>query len=165
MGSIVYLSLGSNLGDRIENLQSALKKIASISGTITKVSGYYETEPWGFETDQEFLNICVSLKTDFPPLTLLDQFQKIESELGRQRSNQKGYASRTLDIDILTYDNICMQSERLTVPHTELENRNFVLLPLQEIAPDFTHPQTAKTIQQILASCIDETSVILYENK
>lgn len=165
MGQIVHLSLGSNLGDRIKNLHQALELINNTSGTITKVSHFYETEPWGFQTDQQFLNICATLETEHTPEILLHKLQSIEKKMGRKRSKQSGYISRTIDLDILTFEEMVIESDHLTVPHPEFINRNFVLIPLQEIAPNFTHPKTAKTIQQIIADCIDETSVVVYESK
>lgn len=165
MGKIVYLSLGSNLGDRGETMQQALQQIELLVGPIQKTSRFYETEPWGFESDQQFLNSCISLKTEIPPHVLLKILQGIEKELGRTKSDKKGYESRTIDIDILTIGADIIQTQDLTVPHPAMENRKFVLLPLQEIAPNFIHPKTAKTITQIIASCADETSVFTDENK
>ncbi len=165
MGTIVYLSLGSNLGDRIDSIQQALQKIEAECGPLEKVSKYYETAPWGFETDNHFLNVCASITTRKPPLELLKSLQSIEKELGRKRSQQSGYASRTIDIDIISYGQSIIEDTVLKVPHPEFIHRNFVLIPLLEIAPNFTHPKTAKTIQQIIASCMDETAVVVYENK
>jgi 2-amino-4-hydroxy-6-hydroxymethyldihydropteridine diphosphokinase len=165
MGKIVYLSLGSNLGDRIETIQQALKQIEQFVGPIENVSRFYETEPWGFESDQKFVNICISLNTEIPPNDLLKSLQNIEKELGRTKSSNKGYASRTIDIDILTIGMDIIQSQNLIVPHPAMENRKFVLFPLQEIAPNFIHPKTAKTIKQLIALCADETSVFTDENK
>lgn len=165
MGTLVYLSLGSNLGDREQFIQEALDRIQTKAGPILKVSGYYETEPWGFETDAQFLNICASLKTECSPDELLKIFQSIEKDLGRKEKTDNIYTSRVIDIDILTFGSQQVVSEELTIPHPQMENRKFVLLPLAEIAPDFSHPKTAKTIKQILAICDDESSVLIYESK
>ncbi|GAB5416233.1 MAG: 2-amino-4-hydroxy-6-hydroxymethyldihydropteridine diphosphokinase [Crocinitomicaceae bacterium] len=165
MGTIVYLSLGSNLGDRAGIIREALQKIDARCGTLEKVSKYYETEPWGFETDQQFLNICASITTSLSPSELLKTLQSIEKELGRKRVNQLSYTSRTIDIDIISFGQSIVENIILKVPHPEFIHRNFVLIPLLEIAPNFIHPKTAKTIQQIIASCMDETSVVVYENK
>ncbi len=165
MGTLVYLSLGSNLGDREKYIQEALKKIASNVSPIKEVSGYYETEPWGFDSDAQFLNICASLETDKDSLELLEIFQQIETDLGRTQKATDGYTSRVIDIDILTHGNLIMDSDLLVIPHPQIENRKFVLLPLLEIAPDFIHPKTGKTIKQIMAVCNDESAVLLYESK
>ena len=165
MGTIVYLSLGSNLGDRKKFIQEALNRIQAKAGSILKVSNYYETEPWGFETDAQFLNICASVETESSPGELLKNFQSIEKELGRNEKKDSTYSSRVIDIDILTYGDQQVTSEELVIPHPQIENRKFVLLPLAEIAPDFSHPKTAKTIKQIIAICDDESSVLIYESK
>ncbi|PWL28894.1 MAG: 2-amino-4-hydroxy-6-hydroxymethyldihydropteridine diphosphokinase [Fluviicola sp. XM-24bin1] len=165
MGALVYLSLGSNLGNREQFLEEALHLISSRVAEIKNVSGYYESEPWGFEAATQFLNICASLETDIAPLELLQIFQKIESELGREQKTSNGYASRVIDIDILTYGDLELDSDQLKIPHPQMGNRKFVLLPLLEIAPEFTHPKTGKTIKQIIAVCDDESAVLLYESK
>lgn len=165
MGEIVHLSLGSNLGNREDFIQKALAQIEAKIAPLAKVSHFYESEPWGFETTSQFLNICASLETDRDPNSLLQTFQMIEKALGREEKIAEGYASRVIDIDILTYGDKVVISDDLVLPHPEMKNRKFVLLPLLEIAPEFTHPKSAKTIQQILADCRDKSSVIIYENK
>ncbi|MDB3906372.1 2-amino-4-hydroxy-6-hydroxymethyldihydropteridine diphosphokinase [Crocinitomicaceae bacterium] len=165
MGTLVYLSLGSNLGQRENYIREALARIQSQVGEILNTSSYFETEPWGFVTDAQFLNICASLQTNLSPFELLNNFQLIEKELGREQKSHSGYASRVIDIDILTFGNQLVETEALTIPHPQMENRKFVLLPLAEIAPDFTHPKSAKTIKQIMAICNDESSVLIYESK
>ncbi|MCR9172163.1 MAG: 2-amino-4-hydroxy-6-hydroxymethyldihydropteridine diphosphokinase [bacterium] len=165
MGTLVYLSLGSNLGNRKQYIEEALQRISARTGQIESRSSFYETAPWGFESEQQFLNICAALTTELTPLQLLNEFQTIEKELGRNKKKQAGYVSRVIDIDILAFGDDILSSDELTVPHPGIENRKFVLLPLVEIAPNFIHPKTAKTIKQIIASCSDESSVLLYENK
>lgn len=165
MGTLVYLSLGSNLGDRELFLQAALQRLESKAGSITNISSYYETEPWGFESNTQFLNICVSLKTQLTPFQLLERINLIEKELGRNQKSDVKYASRVIDIDILTFGDQIITSEHLTIPHPHMNNRLFVLMPLGEIAPDFRHPKSKKTIQQIMDYCEDESSVIIYQSK
>lgn len=165
MGTLVYLSLGGNLGNRERYIQKAIDLISKETGTILRVSKFYESEPWGFDTNSQFLNICAALETNLTPLDLLHRFQEIEKELGRKEKTSQGYASRVIDIDILTYGDRIIENENLTVPHPQMEKRKFVLLPLVEIAPDFTHPKTTKSIQQIIATTSDESSVLVYESK
>ena len=165
MGTIAYLSLGSNLGDKVDNLQQALAKIDQDAGTILSISNFYASEPWGFQTTNQFLNICISLETTLTPDALLSLFQQIESHIGRTKHESEGYESRIIDIDILTFGQLQIETDNLIIPHPEIENRNFVLIPLREIAPNFTHPKTAKSIKQIIAACTDETSVVIYESK
>ena len=144
--SIVILALGSNLGDRFEHLQSALNALESVI-TIKKISSVYETPPFEMIAEQDFLNLCLLGKTNLEPLELLEYCQELESKRGRSRSNlNKGYESRPLDIDILFYDDQVILEELLKIPHPEINNRNFVLKPLNEIAPNYIHPVSKKSI-------------------
>jgi 2-amino-4-hydroxy-6-hydroxymethyldihydropteridine diphosphokinase len=165
MGTLVYLSLGSNLGEREMYINEALQRISTRAGNITTISRFYESEPWGFESDASFLNICAALETNSSPFELLNIFQSIEKEIGRVKNLGEGYTSRIIDIDIVSFGSQIVDTEPLQIPHPQMEKRKFVLLPLAEIAPDFTHPKTTKSIQQILAACNDETTVSIYENK
>jgi len=165
MGEIALLSLGSNLGNREENLKTALGVINSRCGNVQRISRIYETPPWGFEADQQFLNLCAAVETNLNPKELLSVFLEIEKEMGRIRQNSDSYTSRPIDIDIISFGERIVETDVLSIPHPRMEMRKFVLLPLQEIAPDFHHPKTAKTIQQIIADCQDVTTVKLYESK
>lgn len=165
MGEIVYLSLGSNLGNRLELLQQAIDAIHKQAGMLLRVSSVYETPPWGFEADTSFLNVCVALETELDPIDLLNVLNDIEHQLGRSRTPGAGYASRTMDIDIIIYGNRIVQTAELEIPHPRYDARKFVLLPLAEIAPDFIDPKTAKPIQYILKACLDESPVTLHQSK
>ena len=132
---IVYLSLGSNMGNKFEYIDKAVECISRNSNiNITKQSSYYETEPWG-KTDQEsFINICLEMETDLSPVQLLDEMQKIEASNGRTREVHWG--PRTIDIDILLYGELKIKNEILTIPHMRMTERLFVLIPLREINKD-----------------------------
>lgn len=130
----VYLSLGSNLGDKEQNLTSAISEIARRIGDITAQSAFLETEPWGFDSDNAFLNAAVCVETQLSPYELLHTTQQIERDLGRmQKSHQGLYHDRIIDIDILLYDDLHIQTPELTIPHPLMQQRDFVLIPLKEI--------------------------------
>ena len=130
----VYLSLGSNLGDKEQNLASAISEIARRIGDITAQSALLETEPWGFDSENTFLNAAVRVETELSPLDLLHATQQIEQDLGRTHKSQHGqYHDRIIDIDILLYDDLHIQTPELTIPHPLMQQRDFVLIPLKEI--------------------------------
>ena len=130
----VYLSLGSNLGNKEQNLTSAISEIARRIGDITAQSAFLETEPWGFDSDNAFLNAAVCVETQLSPYELLHTTQQIERDLGRiQKSHQGLYHDRIIDIDILLYDDLHIQTPELTIPHPLMQQRDFVLIPLKEI--------------------------------
>ena len=143
----VFLGLGSNLGDRQEHLRAGLQKICERIGELKKVSGLYETEPWGVEGQNSYFNLAAEVTTPLLPLQLLQTLQEIEQECGRERKEKWG--SRTLDIDLLFFENYHFSLPELTVPHPRLTERNFVLYPLAEIAPDFVHPVRRLTLNQL----------------
>lgn len=155
---LVYLSLGSNLGNRFENLQQAILRLNKTVGKIVSVSAVYENEAFGF-IGGDFLNICLSLKTTLSPKAVLHELLSIESEMGRQRSNDSNYQSRTLDIDLLYYGNEVIISEELTLPHPRLHERRFVLKPLADIAPQFYHPKLNKDSRNMLQECRDKSTM------
>jgi 2-amino-4-hydroxy-6-hydroxymethyldihydropteridine diphosphokinase len=162
MGTIAYLSLGSNLGNRSQILEDAITEISRTAGSIVALSNIYETAPWGFNAEQEFLNLCVAIRTTLSPLELLFAVQSIEVQFGRKRIENSGYQSRTLDIDIITYGNEIINHERISVPHPHMQKRKFVLLPLQEIAPQFEHPKSKKRIQCLIEECEDDCTLKIY---
>lgn len=130
----VYLSLGSNLGDKEQNLASAISEIARRIGDITAQSAFLETEPWGFDSDNTFLNAAVCVETQLSPYELLHTTQQIERDLGRKQKSERGvYHDRIIDIDILLYDDLHIQTPELTIPHPLMQQRDFVLIPLKEI--------------------------------
>jgi 2-amino-4-hydroxy-6-hydroxymethyldihydropteridine diphosphokinase len=154
-----YLSLGSNQGDCLENLQKAIDLIADSIGKIVQVSSVYKTKSWGFDS-ADFLNICVEVSTNLNPEMLWEQILKIETLLGRNRTDSKEYQARTIDIDILLFDDEIIFSKELIVPHSKMLERNFVLIPLAEIAPHFKHPINKNNIQVCQKKCSDKTEVI-----
>jgi 2-amino-4-hydroxy-6-hydroxymethyldihydropteridine diphosphokinase len=144
------LALGSNLGDKNTNLQVARKLIADKIGNLSAVSSAYETQPWGFESENLFLNQVVSVETPLNPLDLLHATQTIEKEMGRTQKSQNGYRDRIIDIDLILYDDLIYTSEELELPHPLFHRRRFVLEPLNEIQPELVHPVLHKTIKELV---------------
>lgn len=153
----IYLLLGSNLGQRSDNLSQACELIDKHSGPLKMVSSIYETEPWGKSNQQHFFNQALQINTSLSPLELLETIHGIESKLGRIR--HKKWAERLIDVDILYYDNKVIKSDLLTIPHPELHNRRFTLVPMVEIAPMFNHPVLGKTSVELLNECKDVLGV------
>ena len=138
--AIAYLGLGTNIGNKRRNMITAAALLAERVGDVLALSGFYETEPWGFESENFFLNAAVKLKTSFPPLELSQITQQIEKELGRAEKSNGVYHDRIIDIDILLYDDEVLQIPGLTLPHPLMHERKFVMDPLSEIAPFVVHP-------------------------
>ncbi len=133
----VYLSLGTNLGNRRENIREAIRKIGEQVGVVTRQSALYETKPWGFSTPNDFINACVLVETELVPRQLLEATQRIEKEMGRTLKSVDGaYHDRIIDIDILMYDDIKVDEPDLKLPHPLMEERDFVMVPLREIWKD-----------------------------
>lgn len=141
-----YLSLGSNIGDRLENLANA-RKALNDKFKIIKESSIYETAPWGYEDQPDFLNQVIEIDVQLPPAEFLRIIKDIEKKLGREKSFK--YGPRNIDIDILTYGNLVYHSGRLSIPHPKLGERAFVVIPLEEIAPKFRHPVTDRDIRSM----------------
>jgi 2-amino-4-hydroxy-6-hydroxymethyldihydropteridine diphosphokinase len=145
----VYLSLGSNVGDRQEMLQSAIGRLQAPDLRIKRISSVYETEPVDFKDQRAFLNLVVEAETDLFPMVLLARLQKLEVQLGRKRSGPpKG--PRTIDIDMLLYGRFTIHSAQLEIPHPRMHERRFVLAPLLELAPDLRHPALRRSIRDLL---------------
>ena len=150
-----YLLLGSNISPRNDYLNSAKELIEIEIGDIQASSSVYESEPWGFEAEHYFLNEVLAVDTVLNARDLLDESQEIEKRLGRMRKSDTSYSSRTIDIDILFFDDAVLSLPGLTIPHIQIQNRRFTLLPLVEIAPDFKHPVLGKSCRQLLKDCKD----------
>lgn len=158
MTNYVFIGLGTNLGNREDNLAKAQDLIAKSVGRIDCRSGIYETEPWGFQSENNFLNMVISVHTDLKPADLIKKIQNIEDQLGRKRDSRQ-YMSRIIDIDILLYRNKVINKPELKIPHPLIQDRKFVLIPLCEIAPAMIHPVLNKTFAVLLKECKDERNV------
>lgn len=146
----IVLAFGSNLGDREEFILSAYRLLEEELGELIKKSSFIETSAWGFESDNSFINSVAEFETKKTPYEALEICNKIEKELGRQRNPlHKGYQNRTIDIDILFYEDIVINTPNLKIPHPLIQERDFVLIPLKEIIPDFIHPLIQKKIKGI----------------
>lgn len=164
--ALVYLGLGSNLGDRVGYIQQATSLLGGDENIkLVSTSSFYETEPWHFNSQNWFVNAVVAISTPLYPYQLLKVCQRIENQLGRKR-NSSEYEDRTIDIDILFYDNKVIDEEidgkKLTIPHPRIHQRAFMLVPMLEIAPAFVHPVLKKTITDIYDDIDDPETVCLY---
>jgi 2-amino-4-hydroxy-6-hydroxymethyldihydropteridine diphosphokinase len=142
--SLVYLGLGTNLGDKPLNLNSAVKALSVEVGDVLSVSTFYASTSWGFESENEFLNAVVLVETNLPPFELLAKTQEIERSMGRSAKTTSGYEDRTIDIDILLYDKLIIEQPTLKIPHPLILKRDFVRIPLLEIAPELVDPVSNK---------------------
>jgi len=156
----VYLLIGSNMGDRLKYLAAALDQISATIGLVITESLIYETKSWGFE-GAAFLNQCLLVESKLQPEAILDEIIQIENYLGRERT-QKGYENRTIDIDILFYNNEVISTTDLVIPQKDLENRRFVLEPLNEIASGLVHPVSKHQIHTLLSECKDRSKVLIF---
>ena len=160
---MIILSIGTNIGDRERNIENAVKALGEI-GKVTAISPIYTSEPWGFESENGFYNIALTMESELLPLDLLRETQRIEKELGRTAKTTTEYADRVIDIDIIDYDNqiikISQQStvnSLLTLPHPLMHLRNFVLYPLADIAPEWVHPILKLTTLELKAKSEDKS--------
>lgn len=160
----VYLLIGSNRGEKKTLIEKAQQRLDMLSVKSVLSSCYYESEPWGFESDEWFFNKAVLIETELSPESLLHEILDMEKDLGRIRGTQKvGYESREIDIDILLYDNLIIESKYLTIPHPRMHLRRFVLEPLMEINPDIIHPVLFKSVRDLYLNCPDKSVVIKSE--
>lgn len=147
----IYFGLGTNEGNKEENIRGAIEELSHLLGTPTAVATIIETEPWGFQSDNSFLNTVVAFKSTLAPEEILKATQEIERRLGRTKKSFDGcYSDRPIDIDILLYGSRVIESEHLTIPHPLLHKRLFVLQPLAQIAPQVIHPTLGKSITRLL---------------
>lgn len=148
--AIAYLALGTNIGNKRRNMITAAALLAERVGDVLALSGFYETEPWGFQSENTFLNAALQLETSLSPLELLKATQQIEVETGRTQKSNGTYHDRIIDIDILLYDDLILQTPELTLPHPLMQDRRFVMEPLLEIAPNVVHPVFKKTVVSLM---------------
>lgn len=161
---IAYLSLGSNLGEKETMLETAIDQLTKRAGEIIARSDIYETEPWGVAGQPVYLNQVISMNTRLTPHGLLNMVRIIERQMGRIR-NRKSFQPRPIDIDILFYEQLVLQSRRLTIPHPLMHRRAFVLVPLMEIAPEMMHPLLERSIKDLYAENQDPLAVSRYHTE
>ena len=154
----VFLSLGSNLGDRVANIRKALEQLAGVGVAITRVSSLYKTEPMDFRPQAWFVNCVAEAETRLMPMQLLTAVKTVERALGRRTGVAK--RPRAIDIDILLYESVVVRSAALNIPHERLAERRFVLLPLRELAGNIRHPVTKRTVYEMLAEAGDTSQVV-----
>ena len=159
----VFLQTGGNLGNRLQNLQRVEQLIEKEIGTILRQSSVYETEPWGFTDQPAFLNKVLHVQTTLSPTDVMSKIHLIENEMGRVRIQKMG--PRTIDIDILFFNQEAVNLPFLTIPHPFIEKRRFVLVPLSEISPGYFHPVLKKNVSLLLQECEDESVVSLFKNE
>lgn len=146
----VYLALGTNLGDRMENIKQAIKSLRALDCEIIKISSIYENPPMGFEAETDFYNLVVEIKTNLSIEALFTRIKSIELSSGRIKLNSEIYESRIIDIDIIDFNGEKFVSEKIIVPHQKMHARNFVLIPLNEINPNWVHPINNKSINLLI---------------
>lgn len=159
----VVLSLGSNLGDRYTTLQNAISTISSKIGKVTAESFIYESEALGFESKDRFLNMCVQVETKLAPLEILELINSIEKKNGRVRNSNIEYSSRSLDIDIIFYNDLILDLPKLKIPHPRYTERLFVLVPLNDITSDLLDQRTFLNVEQLLVNCQDKSVLTKYQ--
>lgn len=157
----IFLLTGSNLGNRLESLETAKAELQKRVGKLMHESSVYETAAWGKTDQADFLNQVLEFETELPPKEILKINQEIEKEAGRNRKEKWG--ARELDIDILFYDDLVLNLPDLVIPHPQLQNRRFTLMPLAEIASDFVHPVFEKTVAELLKNCPDKLEAKVYK--
>ncbi len=155
----IFILLGTNEGNREENLRRAMDVISKNGIHIKSSSAVYVSEPWGFNAQTKFLNKVILGESPLKPEQILDLFLHTEEQMGRKRKQGEGYSSRLIDIDLLFYDDVVMETNRLILPHPRLHERRFTLLPLAEIDKDFIHPVLKKPVWKLLEECADTGAV------
>jgi deoxyguanosine kinase len=158
----IVLSLGSNLGDRLKTIQLCIDSIHNSVATVVKVSSVYESPSWGFESEP-FYNCAVVIHSSKSPQKLLSFLLGLEKKMGRERKNAQNYEARVIDIDIISVNEEIIETESLKIPHPEMQNRNFVLYPMNDLDLNWEHPKLKKTVSELLASSLDESKCIAIE--
>lgn len=158
MQSTTVILLGTNLGNKVSMLDKAKKSIQNKVGDLVKISSVYETAAWGNTDQPSFLNCILQVSTHLAPAELLNSLLTIEADLGRTR--EKKWAPRTIDLDILYYEKEIISSNNLIIPHPQIQNRRFTLVPLCEISPDFIHPVLGLSNLELLSGCLDQSDVV-----
>jgi 2-amino-4-hydroxy-6-hydroxymethyldihydropteridine diphosphokinase len=159
----IFIGLGSNLGDVIENIDSAIQKIESNIGTVLSKSSLYETPPLGFVSENSFCNAVIEIESILNPIEILKELKKIEAEMGRVVVTSGEYTDRCIDLDLLFYGTTILDTEDILVPHPRITERNFVLYPFNEIAPNFEHPVFLKTMHYLFLNSPDTSLVTILE--
>lgn len=154
----ILLSLGTNMGHKLENLETCIMAIHNTIATVVKVSKVYETPAWGFEGDV-FYNCAITIHSHKSAQKILSKIIQLEKKLGRIRTNSEQYEARSIDIDIISFNDEIIETENLKIPHIQLQNRKFVLFPMRDIAPKWKHPKLNKTISELLISCEDTSKI------
>ena len=147
--ALVFLGLGTNLGDKERNLTDAILALSLKAGNVLRQSAFYASKSWGFTSDNDFMNAVVLLETNLSPFDLLTKTQELETQLGRTVHKTGVYVDRLIDIDILLYDTVILNQPALKIPHPLLAERDFVMIPLCELAPGLVHPVLGKTIKEL----------------
>lgn len=164
MVSNIFLGIGSNKGSKESLISQALERIgADAEIELVKSSSIYETKPYGVKNQDNFLNLVIEIKSNYQPGELFKRLKKLEKELGRKVS--KRWGPREIDIDILFYDDVLLDDDNLTIPHKDLINRDFVLVPMNEIAPNFIHPVLGKKISELLSDVVEKTIIRKINNQ
>ncbi|MDX2361035.1 MAG: 2-amino-4-hydroxy-6-hydroxymethyldihydropteridine diphosphokinase [Crocinitomicaceae bacterium] len=160
----VIFGLGSNLGDRYQHLSDAVETLRVRIGVLEKISDLYETPPMGFEADQDFLNLCLSILTPLSAQEILQITKEIEAKTGRTWSSE-GYSSRPLDIDMIFFGDEIIEQDELIIPHPRFKDRLFVLKPLTDLDVNFIDPSSQKSVGQLLSESIDKSQLTVYEKQ
>lgn len=162
--NVVFLGLGGNIGDRSETLKESLKLIEVCCGNIISRSHVYETAAWGFKSENNYLNLVIKIHTHLEAAELLEKTMAIEKKFGRKRDSHQN-SDRTLDIDILFFNEDIIYLEQIQIPHPRLHLRKFVLIPLQDIAPDLVHPVLKENTRTLLRNCKDSLAISRFDEK
>lgn len=161
--NIVFVGIGANLENRMESIRKAIDLLKKRCGFILKTSKIYESDPWGFQSENSFLNLCLKIETTLSIQNLLDKCNTIEKEIGRkEKSKNDLYSDRLIDIDILYFNNKIIEERNLIIPHPKIHERRFVLQPLHDIAPNFIHPLLKKSTAELLQECHDVSKLNVY---